>query len=335
MVDQACEAKWTLTRICSVLEVEPNRVWRWRRRAAEGRLDDATGGGNPVHGLTPAERAEIVAVAEEWKDVDRSHRKLAHRGSYTGRFWTSPSSVRRVLGDEAVELPTPPAAAPAAPVRLPAHPDIPWEPDNIWIYDNTHFTRAGRAATAIMDVVSRYWVDTEVSAEETSTQVEACFARALERHGLMAAITDRLDGRIPPDRADGTHTPVLLAWSDNGPQMTSDDTRSFMALHLIATHYGRPHTPTDQAWIESLFGHVKSENPYLSRITDPAELTAELDACRRFHNEVRLHAGVGYVTPADEHAGRGPAIRAARQTGMRRAHQARIQYHRTRNPERP
>lgn len=335
MVDQACEAKWTLARICRVVQLEPSRVWRWRHRAEIGSLDDEAGGGTPVHGLTPGERAEIVAVAEEWKDVDRSHRKLAHRGSYTRRFWASPSSVRRVLGEEGVDLPAPPPATPAAAVARPDLDGLPWEPDKIWIYDNTHFTRAGRAATAIMDVVSRYGVATVVSAEETSTQVEIAFTRGLEAHGLMQAIADRVDGRIPPDRADGTHTPVLLAWSDNGPQMTSVDTRSFMALHLIATHYGRPHTPTDQAWIESLFGHVKGEHPYLQRLTDPAELEAELDACRRFHNEVRLHAGIGYVTPADEHAGRGPAIRAARQNGMRRARQARIEYHRNRNPEQP
>ena len=50
----------------------------------------------------------------------------------------------------------------------------------------------------------------------------------------MDAIDDRLDGRIPPDRPDHTHTPVGLAWSDNGPQMTSEDTASFMALAQIA-----------------------------------------------------------------------------------------------------
>ena len=64
----------------------------------------------------------------------------------------------------------------------------------------------------------------------------------------MDAIDDRLDGRIPPDRPDHTHTPVGLAWSDNGPQMTSKDTASFMALHLIAQHFGRPHTPEDQGY---------------------------------------------------------------------------------------
>ena len=38
-----------------------------------------------------------VAVFNEWGDIDRSHRKLAHRGSSLGRFWADPSTVRRVL----------------------------------------------------------------------------------------------------------------------------------------------------------------------------------------------------------------------------------------------
>ena len=34
---------------------------------------------------------------------------------------------------------------------------------------------------------------------------------------------------------------------------------------------------------------------------------------------MRLHAGIGYVTPNDEHQGRGPAIRKARQAGLEQA----------------
>ena len=116
--------------------------------------------------------------------------------------------------------------------------------------------------------------------------------------------------------------------SDNGAQMRSGSTREFMALHAIATHYGRPGTPTDQAHIESLFGHVKYEWPYLCALRDPADLARELDAVREQYNSVRLHAGIGYVTPNDEHEGRGPAIRRARRDGLRRAREARIAYHR-------
>ena len=117
--------------------------------------------------------------------------------------------------------------------------------------------------------------------------------------------------------------------------MTSGSTREFMALHAIAVHFGRPGTPTDQAPIESFFGHVKTEWPELTTISDPAELAHELDRVRKEYNEVRLHAALGYVTPDDEHYGRGPAIRRARRNGMRWARRRRIAYHRKHNHNPP
>jgi putative transposase len=46
--------------------------------------------------------------------------------------------------------------------------------------------------------------------------------------------------------------------------MTSGSTREFLALCAIAQHFGRH--PTDQAWIESLNGHVKIDYPHLSQL---------------------------------------------------------------------
>ena len=89
-----------------------------------------------------------------------------------------------------------------------------------------------------------------------------------------------------------------------------------------------PGTPTDQAHIESLFGHIKYEWPYLCALQDPADLSRELDAVREQYNRVRLHAGIGYVTPDDEHEGRGPAIRQARRAGLARAREQRLAYNR-------
>src|SRR5664280_2657937 len=85
--------------------------------------------------------------------------------------------------------------------------------------------------------------------------------------------------------------------------------------------------PTDQAWIETLFGHIKGEWPHLEKITDPAELAAELDRVGTEYNTVRLHAGIGYVTPDDEHDGRGDGIRQARRSGLAAARLARIAAH--------
>ena len=161
-----------------------------------------------------------------------------------------------------------------------AWPDrLQWEPDRIWAWDVTHFTAAQRCAFAIVDLVSRKWIDTLVSVEETSTQVAVIFERALTTEGLVELITPE---RLHLD-VDDPARPILLAVSDNGPQMTSHDTRAFMAAMAVAQHHGRPHTPTDQAWIESLFGHVKHEWPHLETITDPTVLEAELDRVRRHY----------------------------------------------------
>jgi transposase InsO family protein len=107
-----------------------------------------------------------------------------------------------------------------------------------------------------------------------------------------------------------------------------------MALHALAMHTGRPGVPTDQAHIESLFSHVKGEWPHLVEIRDPAMLEAELEQVRVEYNTARLHAGIGYVTPDDEHEQRGDAIRKARREGLQGARTARIAYRQTNTHDR-
>ncbi len=109
--------------------------------------------------------------------------------------------------------------------------------------------------------------------------------------------------------------------SDNGGPMISHATREFFAALAIAQRLGRRGTPAHEVWIESLFGHVKADWPHLEQLNDPAVLTLELDRVRDEYNSVRLHAGIGYVTPNDEHEGRGDTNRDARRQGLERARQ--------------
>lgn len=149
---------------------------------------------------------------------------------------------------------------------------------------------------------------------------------------LVKALVDGETDKIA-EAITGRDRPLLLAISDNGPQMTSHTTREFLAGVAIVRQLGRPGVPQDQAWIETLFGHVKGEWPHLEKIRDGAELEAELDLVRTHYNTVRLSAAVGYVTPDDEHEGRGEAIRQVRRDGLTRARQERIEcVERTRKP---
>lgn len=332
LLDDAFGAGWTLRRACHVLELGEVRAHRWMARRERGGLDDRAPGGSPSHGLLDEEVAQILALYDEWGETDRSHRKLAHRGSYLHRVYVSPSSVRRVL--HLHDLHFRPLPRPGRSKRRPFPDWVTYQPNNIWVFDTTHFTRTGMAVLIIEDLVSRKWITEVVSVEETSTQVEIGFTAALEAEGLLDQVERRADGLVDAS-IDDEARPILLAVSDNGPQMTSGATREFMAICAITQHFGRPGTPQDQGWIESLNGHLKAEYPHLLAIGDPATLRAELAITRGHYNGVRLHQGIGYVTPNDEHEGRGDAIRKDRQAGLEQSRLRRLAWHRKNRQTQP
>lgn len=328
LIDDATRAGWSFTRACSTLELERGRAWRWSRRRTAGQLDDLAPGGHPIHGLLAWEEAEILALFDEWADVDRSHRKLAHRGSYEGRVWVSPSTVDRVLARHGLVLQGDPR--PSRSMKTPWPDWCEWRPNQLWCWDASQFEAClpAKWAYAIVDLVSRKWIATHLTANPDSVAARVLFTRGLDNEGLL---TDELQARLADGELadDDEGVPLLLAVSDNGTEMRAGDTRRFMALCSIAQHFGRPSTPTDQAWIETLWGHAKREHPHLMTITDPAVLAAELERVRGHYNGVRLHEAIGYVTPNDEHEGRGDTIRAARHNGMLAADQQRRAWHRT------
>lgn len=320
LVDDAVAAGWSVSRACSVLELDRGRLWRWRnRRDSGGGLDDRPPGGNPIHGLLDWERQAILDLYDDWADTDRSHRKLAHRGSYENRVWVSPSTVDRVLAANGLKLAGIPRPEPQP--RSPWPEWVEWAPNQIWCWDGSQFPACEQAkyAHGIVDVVSRKWINVTLTPNPDAVAAKVLFTGALQAEGLwtddiaarVAALAD--DEELPDD---DEQIPLLLALSDNGTEMKAGDTRRFMAACAVVARYGRRSTPTDQAWIESLWGHIKAEFPHLLTITDPEILAAELERIRIQYNGTRLHEGIGYVTPDDEHTGQGEAIRQARRDGM-------------------
>jgi hypothetical protein len=87
LVDDAVAGGWSARRVCALLQVNPLRIARWRARAAVDALVDRVARVSPVHTLLAWEVAAVLTLARDWGDVDRSHRKLAHRGSYLRLPW--------------------------------------------------------------------------------------------------------------------------------------------------------------------------------------------------------------------------------------------------------
>ena len=260
LVDGAVRAGAAHGWACSLLGVSDDRAHRWRRRRRDtGTVEDRPPGGVALHALRPCEVAEILAITEQWGPVDRSHRKLAHRGSYERRVWVSASTLRRVLAAHGLVLAEPPPRDPAPRVLWPDW--LKWEPNKIWCWDVTHFPRAKRAAFAIVDVVSRRWIDTLVSIEETSTQVRVIFDRALATEGLAELITPE---RVEQFAKDPTR-PILLACSDNGPQMTSTATRDLFAALAVAQRLDVPAPPQTRPGSRASSGTSKPRTPTSKR----------------------------------------------------------------------
>ena len=285
LVGHAVEHGWSARRACRLLGLDHARYHHWAARLAAARLDDLKPGGHPLHGLLDWERAAIVELFETWGGVDRSHRKLAHRGSRVDLVHVSESTVRRVLAAEGLTLPGNPPREPAP--RAPWPDWLEWKPNRVWAYDFTHWTRAGVASIAIVDMVSRKWLTTLTSAEESSTQVEVAFTAALATEHLLEAADARATAALRAalasgDRqkvhalADQGQVPLLLAVSDNGPQMRSHSTREFLAGMAIATRFARPGPPRDGAGTETLSAHVRARGPPREKIRNPGSLGAEL-----------------------------------------------------------
>ena len=80
------------------------------------------------------------------------------------------------------------------------------------------------------NVISKYWLSTVVSAEESSTQVEVAFTRALvadgKEHLLDAELLQELATGVVPDNDE--RIPVLLAISDQRP---ADDLEGHCFVH--------------------------------------------------------------------------------------------------------
>ena len=153
-------------------------------------------------------RAGVVELFEQSGDVDRSHRKLARRGSYTHKVWVSPATVRRVLAAHGLVLKRPRR------VRSERKPFPEWaDYKRNSICDCTHFASCPQHAVfAVMDLVTRKWITELVSIEETSTQVQVVFIDALEIEGLIELVEARQDAppRRHPRRAPATHDRARL-----------------------------------------------------------------------------------------------------------------------------
>jgi putative transposase len=315
-ITEAKDAGFPIVRACEVLMLEARRFHRWIGGRDPKALTVADVGDiSPVPKTTPQritadERAAIITAAGDETNSDKAHRKLAHHLSRTAQAFVSESTVLRVLRSVALvcrfqgRAGKPKAVTPETVVEA---------PNEMWAWDIS-YCRVGETfwyLIAIIDLFSRKIVGHAVRSSATSDDVKDVFDKALANEGLLG-----MDAKMP------------RSLSDRGPQMRSKTIRRFFYDLGITQMFARPRTPSDNATTESFFATIKGERLYHGTYSNPIELISDSDGFVTYYNEGRLHMGIGFVTPAEKHDGRADEIIAARQAGMERAREQRLQINR-------
>jgi transposase InsO family protein len=327
----ACDLGASVSETCRILELPRDRYYRWVGGADPATLTAAALEDRPpvpllvANRLTEEERQAMLAIATCEAHADQRHRKLAHLLGREQGVFVSPSSMLRLLGEHGLVE----RAGGRARKPRPGREELALDgPGQLWAWDLSYIPvgtpRRFWYLVAIIDCWSRKLVGHVLWPQATAAEVIATWDKALAAEGLLAL-----------EEAERPSLPASL--SDRGTQMTSRSVRAFFNDLGIVAHHARPRHPNDNATMESWFATYKGERLWHTDYTSatPAEVAEDLDAFVDFYNHRRLHQGIGFVTPAERHDGRGEAIIAARRRGMAEARAQRLETNRRAHRQRP
>jgi transposase InsO family protein len=211
-------------------------------------------------------------------------------GHESGNFYASLSSVYRVL--KAKDMVKPLTYRRRLAPYVSAHALLD-EGFSLLCYDGTQFrTHAGVNVWAIpvMILPHRYLLHVGHAVHSISSgDLTRCVQEA---HALI------------PEHL----TAKLLAHCDRGSAMKSRFTKETLKELLGApVHYGRPHTPDDQAWIESLIKTLKYHRDAPQSFATVADIISWFERFPDIYNN-DPHSSLSYVTPLQALSGQKEVI---------------------------
>jgi transposase InsO family protein len=300
---------WPVRRTLRVLEIPAGSFYRWRREqpSATGPPRSAPGS---LYELLPAERQAIVDYALAHPDV--RHRELAWKMLDENVAGVSAASVYRVLREAHLVCRWSPKSKSTGRPR----PALPTRPDEQWQTD-LRYVKVGRRnyyLLSFLDVYSRYvthwallpWMD------GVSVSIEAATALA-KLTPQQRPVLDALPGRRGP-----------VIQSDHGSAFVAREFAGTLAASEVGHTLIRPHTPTDNAFIERY--HRTIGGPLDEQeLADEVQARAVIDGILEHYNHHRLHSSLSFLRPADYYRGDPAALLAERRRKLQTARALRKQ----------
>jgi putative transposase len=312
-IEKACAEGARLAPACALAGINARTLRRWKAGdgLAQGDRRPDAERPMPAHALTEAERARIIAVANEPRFAETPPARIVPTLADEGVYIASESSFYRVLHAYG-QMNRRGRAQPPRPSRPPTT-HIATGPAGVWCWDVTFLPAQIQGCWfylyLILDLYSRKIVGFEVHDIDTADHAAHLARRTALTEGVHAM----------PAR------PVLHG--DNGATLKATTVLAMLHWLGIKPSYSRPRVSDDNPFVEALFRTAKYRPEF--PIKGFADLQAARDWSARFvkwYNNDHHHSGIRYVTPAQRHAGQDGPVLAARHAVYQDA--------RRRNPQR-
>jgi putative transposase len=308
-IEQARRAGARLKSACQIARVDPRTLQRWQNGEGLSSGDRRPQAIRPVckHALSETERQRIVQIANEPRFAELPPARIVPMLADEGAYIASESSFSRVLRAHGQVRHRGRSKTPQK--MRPPSTHVATAPRQLWCWDLTFLASqvVGRwfYLYVILDVYSRKIVGFEVHENDSSDHAVELLRRTALAEGIHAL----------------AQKPVLHG--DNGPTVKATTVLAMLHWLGIKPSYSRPRVSDDNAFIESFFRTTKYRPQF------PSKGFSDLDAARRWvnefarwYNEEHRHSAIGYVSPAQRHAGQDRLILSRRHQLYTRARAA-------------
>jgi putative transposase len=119
---------------------------------------------------------------------------------------------------------------------------------------------------------------------------------------------------------EGIGPDQLTLHADRGSSMTSKTVAQLLADLGVTKTHSRPHVSNDNPYSEAQFKTLKYRPDYPERFGSLEDARAWVRTFVTWYNHEHRHSGLGLLTPATVHHGRGEQVRHARQVVLDRAY---------------
>ena len=291
---------WTLRRILHRLGLTKARYRDWVRRAAADALTDRAPIAANRDGILATGRDAVIRYAlDHPKD---GYRRLTWQMVDADVAYLSESSVYRILQTSDLLARWKRSTSVGTPPATPTRPHARWHTDlmNLRVADTWYFL------VTVLDAYSRYVVHWELLTTMTAADVRLVIQQALEQTGA---------------------TPQVV--TGNGSQFTAAEFKDLVRRFAFEHIRIRTYHPESNGLVERFHRSTREalSEEALRNLSQARVVIARWIA---HYNEERLHAGLGYLTPAEFYRGNPAARVAERQQKLETARHARQQ----RNTER-